>query len=327
MEKTVTKRKVVIIGAGLVGSSCAFSLVHQSLCEELVLIDVNHERAVGEALDLLHTMSYMPTLTKVKAGTYADCHDANVIIIAAGGPPKPGETRLDSLQTSAKICQAIVPEVMKSGFSGHFLVISNPVDVIAYYVWQLSGLPSSHVLGTGTAIDSARLQAILAQRFGLNPKSVQAVALGEHGDSQMVPWSQVTIANQPLDQWLAAQGQSLSVEERAQIRVATARAGWEIFQRKGTTYYGIAAAANAVVKAILHDEQTVLPVSTRVTGQYGYHDVYLGTPALLGANGVEAVYEVPLTAEEAQQLAESVQTLQQAQASLPPVSQSEVTEA
>lgn len=317
MEKTKMQRKVAIIGTGLVGSSCAFSLVHQSLCEELILIDVNHERAVGEALDLQHTMSYMPSITKVQAGSYADCGDANLIIIAAGGPPKPGETRLDSLQTSAKICQSIVPEVMKSGFTGHFLVISNPVDVIAYYVWQLSGLPSSHVLGTGTAIDSARLQTILAERLGLNPKSIQAITLGEHGDSQMVPWSQVTIANQPLDTWLAANEKTLTLEERAQIQVDTARAGWEIYQRKGTTYYGIAAAANAIVKAILHDEQTVLPVSTCVSGHYGYSDVYLGTPALLGANGVEAVYEVPLTAHEAQQLEQSIAVLQQAQAALP----------
>ncbi|MGL5917447.1 MAG: lactate/malate family dehydrogenase, partial [Culicoidibacterales bacterium] len=189
MQTITPQRKVVIIGTGLVGSSCAFSFVHQGLGDELVLIDLNHERAVGEALDLQHALPYLPKRMIVRAGSYADCHDANIVVIAAGAPPKVGETRLDSLQTSVKICQAIVPEVMNSGFHGHFLVISNPVDLIAYYVWQLSGLPANQVIGTGTAIDTARLQTLLGERLKINPKSVYASVLGEHGDSQLVAWS------------------------------------------------------------------------------------------------------------------------------------------
>lgn len=320
MKTMIPKRKVVIIGTGLVGSSCAFSFVHQGLGDELVLIDLNHERAIGEALDLQHALPYLPKRIVVRAGTYADCADANIVVIAAGAPPKPGETRLDSLQLSAKICQAIVPAVMDSGFNGHFVVISNPVDIIAYYVWKLSGLPKNQVVGTGTAIDSARLQTLLGAHLGVNPKSVCASVLGEHGDSQIVAWSQVQIANQPLDSWLANNQQTLTLAERDLMQSATAKAGWEVFVRKGTTYYRIAAAANQLIRAILHDEKIILPVSTLVSGEYGCDDLFLGTPALLGANGVEAVYEVPLTAKEDAQLQQSIAVLQQAKALLPATS-------
>lgn len=313
MKKT---RKIAIIGTGLVGSSCAFSLVHQGLCEELVLIDRNSERALGEALDLQHTTPYLPTYTKVSAGSFADCHDAEIIIIAAGGPPKPGETRLDSLATSKMICDAIVPPVMASGFNGIFIVISNPVDVIAYYVWQLSGLPFNQVIGTGTAIDTARFQVLLGQRLGVNPKSIQASVLGEHGDSQIVAWSQVRVGNMPIVTWLEQNGQVLSEDEQHELQQQTAKAGWEVFRRKGTTYYGIAAATMALVKAIVHDEQTILPVSTLVSGQYGADFVYFGTPARLGAIGVEFVYEIPLTQAEQTQLQQSIQVLTNAKQQL-----------
>lgn len=304
------KRKVVIIGTGLVGSSCAFSFIHQQLCEELVLIDYNHERAVGEALDLLHALPYVQANTHVFAGTYADCHDADIIIIAAGAPPKAGETRLDSLYTSARICDQIVPQVMESGFQGKFLVISNPVDIMAYYVWQLSGLNPEQVIGTGTAIDTARCQHLVGEYLGVNPSSVSATVLGEHGDSQMIAWSQVKIGALPLSDWLKQNNRSMNEEQQQAIQEQTARAGWEVYLRKGTTYYAIAATTVAIAKAILEDARIVLPVSTYIKDLYGTNDVYFGTPALIGSTGIIQAYEVPLSKEEQSQLQRSIQILQ-----------------
>ena len=189
----ISKRKVAIVGTGLVGATTAFSLITQGVCDEVIMIDINTERAYGEMLDLQDSIEYLNRNVKIKTGTYADCGDVDIIVITAGAPPKPGQSRLDTLELSAKICKSIVDPIMASGFDGIFIVISNPVDMITHYVQFLSGLPKNQVIGTGTAIDSARLKNMIAQLVNVDPRSVHAYSMGEHGDSQMVPWSTVTV--------------------------------------------------------------------------------------------------------------------------------------
>ena len=184
-------RKVAIVGTGLVGSSTAFSLITQGVCEEILMIDLNEERALGEAMDLNHCIEYLNRNTKVRAGSYEECGDVDIVVITAGAPPKPGQTRIDTLHLSAKIAESIVNPIMKSGFKGYFIIISNPVDMIAYHVYKLSGLPKSHIIGTGTSVDSARLKNFIGELLNVDPRCVQAYSMGEHGDSQMVPWSHV----------------------------------------------------------------------------------------------------------------------------------------
>ena len=194
----ISRSKVGIVGCGLVGSTTAFSLITQGICDEVLMIDINKERAYGEMLDLQDSIEYLNRNVKVRTGEYSDCGDVDIIVITAGAPPKQGQTRLDTLELSAKICKSIIDPIMESGFDGIFLVISNPVDIITHYVKILSGLPKNQVIGTGTAIDSARLQNMIAQLVKVDPRSVHAYSMGEHGDSQMVPWSTVTVAGKPL---------------------------------------------------------------------------------------------------------------------------------
>ncbi|MBA9008145.1 malate/lactate dehydrogenase [Clostridium saccharobutylicum] len=190
---SLKKSKVAIVGTGLVGSSTAFSLITQGVCDEILMIDINKEKALGEVMDLNHCIEYLNRNTKVVVGSYDQCSDVDIVVITAGAPPKPGQSRLDTLELSAKIVESIVNPIMKSGFNGYFVVISNPVDIIAYHVYKISGLPKSHVIGTGTAIDSARLKNFIGDLLNVDPRSVQGYSMGEHGDSQMVPWSHVTV--------------------------------------------------------------------------------------------------------------------------------------
>lgn len=295
---TTKARKVAIIGTGLVGSSCAFALVNQCVCEEILMIDINEERAKGESWDITHAVEYMPYRTKVYNAKYEDCKDVDVIIITAGAPPKPGQTRLDTLGIGAKMCESIVTPIMNSGFNGFFILVSNPVDIISYHVWKLSGLPKNKVIGTGTSVDSARLKTLLSEKLGgVDTKSIQAFSMGEHGDSQMVPWSHVNVAGEPFLKMMAKSDQlkNLDLDE---IITNTAKAGWEIYERKGTTYYGIAAAAVAIIKSIFHDEKRIIPVSAMLDGEYGEENLFTGVPVIIGKEGTEKVIEIEMTEDE-----------------------------
>ena len=270
----ISKSKVAIVGCGLVGSTTAFSLITQGICDEVLMIDINKERAYGEMLDLQDSIEYLNRNVKVRTGEYSDCGDVDIIVITAGAPPKQGQTRLDTLELSAKICKSIVDPIMKSGFDGIFLVISNPVDIIAHYVYFLSGLPKNQVIGTGTAIDSARLQNMIAQLIKVDPRSVHAYSMGEHGDSQMVPWSTVTVAGKPFYDVIADNKDLVGDVNLDELVYKTTQEGWEILNRKGTTYYGIATACVGIIKAILYDENRIIPVSTFLEGEYGEKGVY-----------------------------------------------------
>jgi len=307
----IKKSKIAVIGCGLVGSSTAFSLVTQGVCDEVLMIDINEERAFGEVLDLRDTIKYLDRNVKVNKGTYADCGDVDIIVIAAGAPPKMGQTRLDTLEISAKIAKSIVGPVMESGFDGIFIVVSNPVDMIAYFVHQLSGLPKNQVIGTGTALDTSRLQNFIAEMVKVDPRSVYAYSLGEHGDSQMVPWSTVTIAGKPFYDVIQDNQELMGDVDLDEIVKKTIKEGWEILNRKGTTSYGIAAACVGIIKAILYDENKIIPVSTLLEGEYGESGVFVGVPTVLNRTGAADVLEIHMTFEELEKFRNSVRLLRE----------------
>lgn len=302
----IKKSKVAIIGCGLVGSSTAFCLVTQGVCDEILMIDINKEKALGEVLDLRDTIKYLDRNVKVNMGTYEDCKDVDIIVITAGAPPKAGQTRLDTLEISANITKSIVEPIMKSGFDGIFIVVSNPVDMVAYLVHQLSGLPKNQVIGTGTALDTARLQNFIAELVNVDPRSVYAYSMGEHGDSQMVPWSTVTIAGKHFYDVIQDNKDLVGEVDLDEIVRKTTREGWEIYNRKGTTYYGIASACVGVIKAILYDENRIIPVSTLLEGEYGESDVFAGVPVILNRTGAADVLEIHMLPEELDKFKASV---------------------
>lgn len=302
---SIKSRKIAVVGTGLVGSSCAFSLVNQCVCDEILMIDINEERAKGESWDLTHGVEFMSQRTKIRKANYSECGDVDVVIITAGAAPKAGQTRLDTLGVSAKICNSIVTPIMESGFDGFFIVASNPVDIIAYHVWKLSGLPKNKVIGTGTTIDSSRLKNFLSEHLdGIDVRSIHAYSMGEHGDSQMVPWSNVSVAGKSFLK-MREENEELKAIDLDEIVSKTAKAGWEIYERKGTTYYGIAACTVGIIKSIFHDEKKILPVSTLLEGEYNENNVYSGVPTVIGKNGAEQIIEIDMTKEEKEKFAQS----------------------
>lgn len=305
---TINRSKVVIIGAGLVGSSTAFSLVTQGICDEVMIIDINKNKARGEVMDLCHCVEYLNRNVKVSEGDYKDCKDADIVVITAGAPPKVGQTRLDTLELSAKIAKSIVEPVMASGFRGHFIVVSNPVDIIAYYVYQLSGLPKNQVIGTGTAMDSARLKHFIGELIEVDPRSVQGYTMGEHGDSQMCPWSHVTIGGKRITDIIEDNEEYKNVDLDEIVRRVT-RVGFDILEVKGTTCYGIATAVVGIIKAVMNDENKIIPVSTLLEGEFGERDVFCGVPAILNRSGVQDIVEVHLLPEELQKFKASVSVI------------------
>lgn len=306
-----TKKKVAIVGCGLVGGTTAFSLVTQGVCDEVMMIDINEERSYGEVLDLSDSIEYLNRNVKVVQGTYADCGDMDIIVITAGAPPKAGQSRLDTLELTAKICKSIVDPIMKSGFDGVFLAVSNPVDIISHYIYKLSGLPKNQVIGTGTAIDSARLKNIIADIAKVDPRSVQAFSMGEHGDSEMVPWSTVTVGGKPFFDVLSDNKERMGEVDLEDLRYKMTQRGWEILKRKGTTYYGIATACAGIIQAILNDENRIVPVSTLLEGEYGEQNVYAGVPTVLNRSGAADVLEIHMTPGELCRFKESAKVIRE----------------
>ncbi|KIL08275.1 lactate dehydrogenase [Clostridium botulinum] len=294
----LNKSKIAIIGAGFVGSTTAFNLITQGVCDEILMIDINKERAYGEVMDLNHCIEYLNRNTKVVTGEYKDCKDVDIVVITAGPPPKPGQSRLDTLELSAKITESIVNPIMESGFNGYFIIVSNPVDIIAHYVYKISGFPKNHIIGTGTSVDSARLKNFIGELLNVDPRSVQGYSMGEHGDSQMVPWSHVTVGGKSFYAILEDNKDLTGEVDLDKLVLDISRAGWEVYERKGTTYYAIAAATVAIIKSIMHNENKIIPVSTLLEGEYGEKDVFCGVPAILNRDGVKDVVEIHMTADE-----------------------------
>ncbi|MDE5854009.1 MAG: L-lactate dehydrogenase, partial [Ruminococcus sp.] len=297
------KRKVVLIGTGMVGMSFAYALVNQGgICNELVLIDVNKERALGEAMDLNHGLAFAKSNMKIYAGEYKDCKDADIVVIAAGVAQKEGETRLDLLQRNTEVFRSIIGPVVKSGFDGIFLVATNPVDIMTRVTYELSRFGASRVIGSGTSLDTARLRYLLGDYFTVDPKNIHAYVIGEHGDSEFVPVSQMMLATKHVTEILDDEKNDYCMADMQKIEEQVRTAAYKIIEAKRATYYGIGMAITRIVKAILGDENSVVTVSAKLCGEYESRNVFVGVPCIIGRNGVKEILELSLTDEEMEKL-------------------------
>ena len=291
--------KVVIVGCGNVGMSYAYALLNQrTYVNRLMLIDLNEEKIEGEVMDLNHCLPYAPSKISINKGTYKDCKDAKIVVIAAGANQKPGETRMDLIHKNASIFKDIISNVMASGFDGIFLVATNPLDVMTYLTYKYSGLPASRVIGTGTSLDTARLQLLIGKKLCINPKNIQAYVIGEHGDSEFIPWSNANISLQNIKEFFTK-------EELDEFENDVRNAAYEIINKKGATYYGIGMAMVRITNAILGNENTIIALSVYDEE----NDVYVGLPAILNKDGVERRIRLKLTKEECAELQNSIDVI------------------
>ena len=301
--------KVVIIGTGLVGMSYAYSLVNQGTVEELVLIDINKDKAIGESMDLNHGLAFSPRKMKIYAGDYSDCKNANLVVITAGVNQKEGETRLHLLNRNASIMKAVVRSVMDSGFDGIFLVATNPVDILTYVVWKESKLPSNRVIGSGTSLDTARLRYEISSKINVSVSNVHAYILGEHGDSEFVCWSNAFIGAKPILDVIEDMDE-INFEDLDKIYNRVKNAAYEIINKKNATYYAIGLALVKITVAILNNENRILPISAYNQGVYNIEkDVYIGLPAVINKDGVHHVVKLKLSDDEHLKLSESANVL------------------
>lgn len=307
------KRKVALVGTGMVGMSYAYSMLNQGVCDELVLIDINRKRAEGEAMDLNHGLAFSTSHMKIYAGEYRDCSDADIVVICAGVAQKQGETRLDLLKRNASVFQSIVRPVTESGFNGIFLVATNPVDIMTRITYSLSGFNPKRVIGSGTALDTARLRYLLGESLRVDPRNVHAYVMGEHGDSEFVPWSQAMIATKPILSVPGNEGEEdmISREELKRIESEVRGAAYQIIEAKQATYYGIGMALTRITRAILGDENSVLTVSAMLRGEYGQTEVYAGVPCIINKNGVQRILPLSLAGEEMKHFQKSCDTLRE----------------
>lgn len=303
------KRKVVIVGTGMVGMSYAYCLLNQSACDELVLIDLNKKRAEGEAMDLNHGLAFAGSNMQIYSGEYEDCHDADLVVICAGVAQKAGESRLDLLKRNAQVFRSIITPVTASGFRGIFLVATNPVDIMTRITCDLSGFPSQKVFGSGTALDTARLRYLLGDYLKVDPRNVHAYVIGEHGDSEFVPWSQALLATKPILKLAKEDSYHISPARLKQIEEEVRTAAYKIIEAKKATYYGIGMALTRITKAVLGDEHSVLTVSVLTGGAYGQKDVFTGLPAVISQTGIQGILPLTLTEEELEKLDVSCETL------------------
>lgn len=306
MKTTKQHKKVILVGDGDVGSSYAFALINQGIAQELGIIEIPQlfEKAVGDALDLSHALAFTSP-KKIYAAQYSDCADADLVVITVGVPQKPGETRLNLVDKNLAINKSIVTQVVESGFDGIFLVAANPVDILTYSTWKFSGFPKERVIGSGTSLDTARFRQALAEKIGIDARSVHAYIMGEHGDSEFAVWSHANVAGVKLEQWLQ---ENRDIDEEGLVRLfeSVRDAAYSIINKKGATFYGIAVALARITKAILNNENTVLPLSVYQYGQYqGVKDVFIGQPAIIGAHGIVRPVNLPLNDAELQKMQSS----------------------
>lgn len=303
------KRKVAVIGTGFVGMSYAYALLNQNVCDELVLIDIDRKRAEGEAMDLNHGLAFSASNMRIYAGDYDACKDADIAAVCAGVAQKPGETRTDLLQRNAAVFKSIVEQVVSSGFEGIFLIATNPVDIMTRITCRLSGFDSSRVFGTGTTLDSARLRYLLGDYFSIDPRNVHAYVMGEHGDSEFVPWSQAMVTTKPVLEICEQSGGRYTREEMEAMSGEVRNAAQKIIEAKNATYYGIGMAMVRITRAVFGNENSVLTVSARLNGEYGQSGVYAGVPAVVNRSGVREVVRLPLLREELSLLSSSCDKL------------------
>lgn len=310
MSREVNPRKAAVIGCGFVGSATAFTLMQSRLFSELVLLDVNMEKADGEAKDIAHGIPFAGQM-KIYAGMYDDAADAAIIIITAGANQKPGETRLDLVQKNTAIYQSIIPEIVKRDFGGILLIVSNPVDILTYVALKLSGLPENRVLGSGTVLDTARLKYALGEHLGVDSRSVHSFIIGEHGDSEIAAWSSTNVSGIPLNDFCEMRGHFNHDAAMDAIAEKVKNSAYEIISKKQATYYGIAMSVKRICECIVRNERSILPVSAMMHGEYGIEDITLSMPAIVGIGGVETHVPIALSEEEAEKLVESAKKLKE----------------
>ena len=304
------KGKVVLVGTGFVGMSMAYSMLNRGGINELILIDIDKDKTKGEEMDLAHGLPYAPQKMTIKAGDYEDCKDAQVVVITAGVAQKPGQTRLELAEVNTKIMKQITESIMASGFNGIIVVASNPVDLMAYVVSEVSGLPRNRVIGSGTVLDTARLRYLMADYLKISSKNIHAYIMGEHGDSSVVPWNHAYVGCKKVVDVM--KDNKHPMEDLEKIHKGVVDAAYEIIEKKRATYYGIGMALNRLVRAILDNENSILTVSTYLKdGQYGQDDIYIGVPAVINSNGVRELLEIELSEEEQAKLNNSCKVIKE----------------
>ncbi|MCU0509707.1 MAG: L-lactate dehydrogenase [Anaerolineae bacterium] len=310
MEGRTPTKIAVVGGAGAVGASAAYALMMSGLVSEIVLVDVNERRAEGEAMDLMHGAPFVRPVT-VRAGTYDDCAGCQIVVITAGAAQKPGESRLDLVRKNTGIIRDMVPQIARVAPNSILLIVANPVDILTLAALEASGFPPGRVIGSGTVLDTARLRALVGQRLNIDPRSVHGYVIGEHGDSEVVVWSRATVAGLPVAEFCAQRGSDCDSQMQGQISEQVRRAAYEIIERKGATYYAIGLGVRHIVEAILRDQNTVLTVSTLMTGQFGISDICLSLPSIVDHGGVEGVLMPKLSDEEVAALRRSADVLKE----------------
>ncbi|GEK91627.1 L-lactate dehydrogenase [Alkalibacterium kapii] len=309
MKEKEKRQKIILIGDGAVGSSYAYALINQNIGHELGIIDVNREKVEGDVMDLNSALAFTSP-KKIYVADYEDCHDADLVVFTAGASQKPGETRLDLTEKNLRITKTVVENVMNSGFNGVFLVATNPVDILTYAVYKLSGLPSHKVIGSGTSLDSARFRHAIANLLDVDVRNVHGYIIGEHGDTEFPVWSHANVAGLNINEWLSNNPQT---DEQALVDIffSVRDAAYEIIKKKGATFYGIGASLARITRAILNNEQAVLPLSVYLEGEYNQSDVYIGSPAIINSNGLKKIVEIPLNDSEKEKMEHSANTIRQ----------------
>ncbi len=306
--KNLNMRKMAVIGCGFVGSSSAFALMQSGLFAEIVLIDADKDRAEGEAMDISHGLPFAKPM-KIYAGDYSDVSDASLIVVTAGAAQKPGETRLDLVNKNAAIFGSIIPQIMGSGFDGILMIVSNPVDILTQVAVRLSGLPENQVFGSGTVLDSARLKYELGNHLNVDPRSVHAYIIGEHGDSEIAAWSSANVSGILLDRFCEMRGYFNHQEEMQRIADEVKNSAYRIIEKKHATYYGIAMSVVRIAEAVVRNERSIMPVSHMMHGEYGLDGIALSLPAIVGSDGVEKTAPIDLSDEEIRNLRRSAETI------------------
>lgn len=305
---TLNSKKVAVIGCGFVGAASAFALMESGLFSEMVLIDANKDKAEGEALDISHGLPFAKPM-QIYSGDYKDIADAAVIIVTAGAGQKPGETRLDLVKKNVGIFKSIIPQISEVNKDAIMLIVANPVDILTYTAWKLSGYPENRVFGSGTTLDTARFKYILGQHLGVDSRSVHAFIIGEHGDSEIAAWSSANVSGIPIHDFCEMRGHFDHEKSMKNIAEGVKNSAYDIIEKKGATYYGIAMSVKRICEAIIRDEKTILPISSIQHDNHGISDVALSMPAIVGKNGAEGTVPISLNSNEEEALKVSADTL------------------
>lgn len=305
-------KKVMLIGCGMVGMSYAYALLNQNIVDELVLVDVNKEKAMGEAMDLNHGLAFAASSMKIYAGDYGDARDADLVVIAAGVNQQPGESRIDLLSRNTAVFKSIIEPVVDSGFNGIFLIATNPVDIMSQITLRLSGFSPDRVIGSGTTLDSARLRFLVGKKLSVDPRNIHAYVIGEHGESEFVPWSQAHVATVSLDELRLKHPEKSAELDMTEIESEVRNSAQKIIAAKKATYYGIGMALVRITRAIFSDEDSILTISSLVDGPYGIRETYLGLPCIVGRQGRVKLLELDLNDEETAKLRKSASIIREA---------------